>query len=191
MLRTQRQAEETSAAMRASESRLSREVSRVEALERELANARGCARRSGRQPLPAGSRAGRGTERAPRRDRRPRPIAHIRPSSRRARVTFRFVLRSGGYTVTPFDGEPPEPGQLVEIDGERFTVAKVGPSPLARDPRPARTFCKTRSPPSRPNRPDHAASLRAAPVDTPKVSVKLSARAWGSPVWLGRGDWGW
>jgi hypothetical protein len=48
---------------------------------------------------------------------------------------LRFVLRSGGYTVTPCDGAPPEPGQRIEVDGEQFTVAKVGPSPMVGDQR--------------------------------------------------------
>ena len=49
---------------------------------------------------------------------------------------LRFVLRAGSYTVLPCDGEPPVPGQLVELDGERFIVAKIGRSPLPSDQRP-------------------------------------------------------
>ena len=49
---------------------------------------------------------------------------------------LRFVLRAGGYTVTQSEGEPPEIGQLVELDGERFVVAKTGPSPFPYDRRP-------------------------------------------------------
>jgi hypothetical protein len=49
---------------------------------------------------------------------------------------LRFILRAGGYTVTSCDGDPPLPGQLIELDGERFTVAKIGRSPFPSDSRP-------------------------------------------------------
>jgi hypothetical protein len=49
---------------------------------------------------------------------------------------LRFVLREGSYTVASADGDPPVPGQLVEFNGERFTVAKIGRSPFPSDPRP-------------------------------------------------------
>jgi hypothetical protein len=49
-----------------------------------------------------------------------------------------FVSKPSGYELVERDGEPPEPGSEVEVgdDGLRFTVAKIGPSPLPEDERP-------------------------------------------------------
>jgi hypothetical protein len=49
-----------------------------------------------------------------------------------------FVSKPSGYELVERDGEAPEPGSQVEVgdDGLRFTVAKVGPSPLPQDERP-------------------------------------------------------
>jgi len=48
-----------------------------------------------------------------------------------------FVSKPSGYELLERDGQPPEPGSEVEVgeDGLRFTVAKVGPSPLPQDDR--------------------------------------------------------
>jgi hypothetical protein len=49
-----------------------------------------------------------------------------------------FVSKPSGYELVERDGEAPEAGSQVEVgdDGLRFTVAKVGPSPLPQDERP-------------------------------------------------------
>jgi hypothetical protein len=49
-----------------------------------------------------------------------------------------FVSKPSGYELVEREGEPPEPGAGVEVgdDGLRFTVSKVGPSPLPDDDRP-------------------------------------------------------
>jgi hypothetical protein len=48
-----------------------------------------------------------------------------------------FVSKPSGYELVERDGEPPTPGAEVELEeGVRFTVAKVGPSPLPDDGRP-------------------------------------------------------
>ena len=50
-----------------------------------------------------------------------------------------FVPSPGGYELVVLDGSPPDPGQPLELSeraGLRFTVAKVGPSPLPGDDRP-------------------------------------------------------
>jgi hypothetical protein len=49
-----------------------------------------------------------------------------------------FVWKPSGYELVEREGEPPEPGAGVEVgdDGLRFTVSKVGPSPLPDDDRP-------------------------------------------------------
>jgi hypothetical protein len=131
--REQRHAEETSAAMRAAESRLARESSRVEALERELETLEASLadRVVSLSKLEAELAEARSEHRAVSAlGAVPHPPVEPTSSSH-----LRFVLGSGGYTVTPFDGAPPEPGERVEVDGNPFIVAKVAPSPLARDPR--------------------------------------------------------
>lgn len=48
-----------------------------------------------------------------------------------------FVSKPSGYELLERDGQPPAPGSAVELDeGSRFTVAKLGPSPLPDDERP-------------------------------------------------------
>ncbi len=48
-----------------------------------------------------------------------------------------FVWRPTGYVLEERDGEPPEVGTEVELDGdERQRVSKIGPSPLPSDDRP-------------------------------------------------------
>ena len=99
-------------------------------------DARGRARTPRRRPLRArgepctGAKRARGSE-----SRRPRTSVPRQPG-RSSLTHLRFVLRAGGYTVTQCEGEPPEIGQLVELDGERFIVAKTGPSPFPYDRRP-------------------------------------------------------
>ncbi len=46
-----------------------------------------------------------------------------------------FVWSTSGYQLFERDGEPPAVGDDVEVDEERFRVAKVAPSPLPRDQR--------------------------------------------------------
>jgi hypothetical protein len=48
-----------------------------------------------------------------------------------------FVSKPSGYELVERDGEAPEPGSEVELgdDGLRFTVSKIGPSPLPQDDR--------------------------------------------------------
>jgi hypothetical protein len=49
-----------------------------------------------------------------------------------------FVTKPSGYELVERDGEVPEPGAEVEVgeDAVRYTVAKLGPSPLPQDERP-------------------------------------------------------
>jgi hypothetical protein len=48
-----------------------------------------------------------------------------------------FVSKPTGYELVERGGEVPQPGAEVELeDAGRFTVAKVGPSPLPDDARP-------------------------------------------------------
>jgi hypothetical protein len=48
-----------------------------------------------------------------------------------------FVSKSSGYELVERDGEPPEVGAEVELEGGlRLRVAKVASSPLPQDPRP-------------------------------------------------------
>ena len=48
-----------------------------------------------------------------------------------------FVSKPSGYELVERDGEAPAAGDAVELEeGARFTVAKVGPSPLPDDARP-------------------------------------------------------
>jgi hypothetical protein len=48
-----------------------------------------------------------------------------------------FVSKPSGYELVERDGDPPEAGSEVEVgdNGSRFTVAKIGPSPLPQDDR--------------------------------------------------------
>ena len=48
-----------------------------------------------------------------------------------------FVWKPSGYVLVERDGEPPELGAQVELDGERpQRVSKIAPSPLPGDDRP-------------------------------------------------------
>lgn len=47
-----------------------------------------------------------------------------------------FVSKPSGYELVERDGEAPSQGAEVELEEARFTVAKVGPSPLPDDQRP-------------------------------------------------------
>jgi hypothetical protein len=48
-----------------------------------------------------------------------------------------FITRPTGYELAEREGEPPAPGDEIELDGdgERFVVSKVAPSPLPQDER--------------------------------------------------------
>jgi hypothetical protein len=47
-----------------------------------------------------------------------------------------FVSKPSGYELLERDGEPPEPGSEVEeVEGLRYTVIKLAPSPLPQDDR--------------------------------------------------------
>jgi hypothetical protein len=48
-----------------------------------------------------------------------------------------FLSKPSGYELLEREGEPPAPGTEIEIEeGTRFTVSKLGPSPLPDDERP-------------------------------------------------------
>jgi hypothetical protein len=48
-----------------------------------------------------------------------------------------FLSRPTGYELAEREGEPPAPGEEIELDGEgRFVVVKVASSPLPQDDRP-------------------------------------------------------
>lgn len=48
-----------------------------------------------------------------------------------------FVTRPTGYVLAEREGEPPQPGSAIELEGEggSFRVAKVASSPLPGDER--------------------------------------------------------
>jgi hypothetical protein len=46
-----------------------------------------------------------------------------------------FVTKPTGYELVERDGDPPAPGESVEVEEARYTVTKVGPSPLPQDDR--------------------------------------------------------
>lgn len=47
-----------------------------------------------------------------------------------------FVSRPTGYELAAREGEPPSPGEEIELDGEgNFVVVKVASSPLPQDDR--------------------------------------------------------
>jgi hypothetical protein len=48
-----------------------------------------------------------------------------------------FVTKPSGYELVERDGDVPELGAEIEVgeEGTRFTVAKIGPSPLPQDDR--------------------------------------------------------
>jgi len=133
--RARQQAEETSAALGAAEARLARQTTRVETLERELDTiGAALAQRVGRLAQLEAELVQAGVELAPQKTEAvevPYPSEEPRGSSH-----LRFVLRAGGYTVSDCDGAPPKPGEIIEIDGERFAVAKIGRSPFPGDRRP-------------------------------------------------------
>ena len=47
-----------------------------------------------------------------------------------------FITRPTGYELVEREGDPPAPGEAIELDGEgRFVVSKVAASPLPDDDR--------------------------------------------------------
>ncbi|MGZ8782195.1 MAG: hypothetical protein ACXWZB_01710, partial [Gaiellaceae bacterium] len=52
------------------------------------------------------------------------------PEPRSEAVHVLFVPSATGYTLVERDGPAPDAGELVEVDGERFEVRRLGPSPL-------------------------------------------------------------
>ncbi len=46
-----------------------------------------------------------------------------------------FVTKPTGYELVERDGDPPAPGEAVELEDLSYTVTKVGPSPLPQDDR--------------------------------------------------------
>ena len=46
-----------------------------------------------------------------------------------------FEWRTTGYELHEREGEPPQPGDVLEEDGLRLTVVKVADSPFPGDPR--------------------------------------------------------
>jgi hypothetical protein len=49
---------------------------------------------------------------------------------------LQLVPQSAGYVLSEIPGPPPEAGERLEVDRKRFSVARVGRSPLPDDPRP-------------------------------------------------------
>jgi hypothetical protein len=47
-----------------------------------------------------------------------------------------FAWSPSGYRLHELDGEPPETGAELEIDGQRLEIVKVAGSPLPDDTRP-------------------------------------------------------
>lgn len=56
-----------------------------------------------------------------------------------------FVSKPTGYELVEREGEPPQAGSVVEIgdDGGRWTVSKIGPSPLPQDDRACAYLLRT------------------------------------------------
>jgi hypothetical protein len=46
-----------------------------------------------------------------------------------------FVTKPSGYELVERDGDPPAPGEAVELEDMSYTVTKVAPSPLPQDDR--------------------------------------------------------
>ena len=46
-----------------------------------------------------------------------------------------FVSKPTGYELLEREGDAPEPGAELELDEVRYTVVKLGPSPLPEDER--------------------------------------------------------
>jgi hypothetical protein len=64
-----------------------------------------------------------------------RPRAADKLSPAMADKHLLFVTKPTGYELVERDGDPPAPGEAVELEDMRFTVTKVGPSPLPQDDR--------------------------------------------------------
>jgi len=58
-----------------------------------------------------------------------------------------FVSKPTGYELVEREGEPPELGSTVELDGQpgRWIVSRVSPSPLPQDRRPCAYLQETPS----------------------------------------------
>jgi hypothetical protein len=46
-----------------------------------------------------------------------------------------FVWTTSGYELREQDGDPPQPGDEIEVDGRSLQITKVGASPLPGDDR--------------------------------------------------------
>jgi hypothetical protein len=46
-----------------------------------------------------------------------------------------FVWSTGGWELRDREGEAPDVGERIEVDGSMLVVTKLGPSPLPGDPR--------------------------------------------------------
>ena len=53
----------------------------------------------------------------------------------RAHTWLLFAWSPGGYRLHELDGEAPEPGSELEVDGQRLEIVKLGVSPLPGDGR--------------------------------------------------------
>lgn len=47
-----------------------------------------------------------------------------------------FVSKPSGYELYERDGDPPDVGSIVDLDGKTMRVTKIAPSPLPGDKRP-------------------------------------------------------
>jgi hypothetical protein len=47
-----------------------------------------------------------------------------------------FISKSSGYELAEREGDSPAPGDAVEVGETKFTVMKIGTSPLPGDSRP-------------------------------------------------------
>jgi hypothetical protein len=55
-----------------------------------------------------------------------------------------FVWKPSGYELREREGEPPQAGAEIEEEDGRFTVTKIGTSPLPGDARPCAYLQPTR-----------------------------------------------
>jgi hypothetical protein len=46
-----------------------------------------------------------------------------------------FITKPSGYELAEREGEPPQPGERIEVDAQQYAVAKVASSPLPGDQR--------------------------------------------------------
>jgi hypothetical protein len=134
-VRARQQAEDASAALADADARLAAQTARVAQLERELEEVGTALGRRVRRLAELEGELAEARAAVEEEDGHAEEASTFAEEPRSA-GHLRFVLSAEGYEVSEWDGTPPRPGDLVEIDGERLSVAKVSRSPLPNDQRP-------------------------------------------------------